>query len=215
MNRARAAFLHVIRLTPRALVWRFARTYIAGETLEEALDTIRELGREGCRATLDVLGEDVSTPDEVARYAAEYQQALESIARDELDANVSIKPTAMGLKLDPSLALETVSAIASRAAELGMTVRLDMEDSSVTEATLALHRALEDQGHRNVGVVLQAYLRRTRDDVRRLAGVGASRGAWLTAAEGQRTEDLPISCIGADGSPPDPRWPVTPMAVSN
>ena len=166
--------LRLFQLTPRKVVWRFARTYIAGETLDEAVRTIERLNGEGCRATLDVLGEDVASEPEVAACVDEYKRAVQAIARHGLDANVSVKPTAMGIKLSPELAVESVTEVLGAAARHGMSVRLDMEDSSVTESTLELYRRLRASGFENVGVVLQAYLRRTLVDVRRLAADGAS-----------------------------------------
>jgi proline dehydrogenase len=174
MNRARALLLRLLKLTPEPLVWRFARTYIAGETLEDGLAATRALNAEGCRATLDVLGEDVSTLEEVGGYADEYLRAVEALAENRLDANISIKPTAMGLRLSQDHAVERVVEIATCAARHGMTVRLDMEDSSVTQSTIDLYRRVRQRGHGNVGLVLQSYLRRTIEDARQLAAEAAS-----------------------------------------
>ncbi|RMG43162.1 MAG: proline dehydrogenase [Acidobacteria bacterium] len=174
MRRGRRALLRALMLVPRGLVWRFARTYIAGDTLEDGLAVARRLNEEGCRATLDVLGEGVRDERAVREYVDAYKRAIDGIVGSGVQANVSVKPTALGLALSSGLALEAVGEVLERAARDGLTVRLDMEDSSVTQKTLDLYRALRQRGHDNVGVVLQAYLRRTLDDVRRLASEGAS-----------------------------------------
>ncbi|UCF67628.1 MAG: proline dehydrogenase family protein [Acidobacteriota bacterium] len=174
MSPGRRALLRLLMLAPQSLVWRFARVYIAGQTLDEAVDAIRALNGEGCRATLDVLGESVTRAEEVQAYVDEYVRALEAIVEARLDANISIKPTAMGLAFSPELARDSVRKILEAAAGHGLTVRLDMEDSSVTQKTLDLYRALRAEGLANVGVVLQSYLRRTLVDARELAAAGAS-----------------------------------------
>ncbi len=174
MRPSRRLLLRLLLLTPRPLVWRFARTYIAGETLEDAVTTVRVLNAEGCRATVDVLGEEVTRLDEVRAFVDAYKETLDRIVAEGLDANVSVKPTALGLRIDPQHAFEAHAEILAHARRHGLFVRMDMEDSSVTVATLDLYRRLREAGYDNVGVVLQAYLRRTLDDARRLAAEGAS-----------------------------------------
>lgn len=174
MNARKRTLLRLLKLAPKPVVWRFARTYIAGETLDAAAGTIAALAAEGCTATLDVLGEDVTTQREVDGFASQYRAALDRIAADRLPANVSVKPTAMGLKLSPELAYEVIAAICAHAATHGNFVRIDMEDRTVTQATLDLYRRLRAAGRDNCGVVLQAYLRRTLRDAADVAALGAS-----------------------------------------
>ncbi len=174
MKKSRRALVKLLLMVPKGIVWRFARTYIAGETIEDAVRTIRQLNREGCRATVDVLGEDVKDEREVAQFLDAYRNTIETVVREGLDTNVSIKPTAMGLKIDPELARRTTAEVLRAAGKHGMFVRIDMEDSSTVTATLALYDALRADGFDNVGVVLQSYLRRTMDDVRQLAARGVS-----------------------------------------
>lgn len=174
MTRSKRALLKVLLLTPKPLVWRFARTYIAGESLDDAVQTIRSLNREGVRATVDVLGEGVTNEAEVAFYVEQYGRTIDRLVAESLDSNVSIKPTAMGLAIAPELAFRSISTVLERARRHGMFVRLDMEDSPFTASTLDLFFRLRDAGFDNVGVVLQAYLRRTLDDAARLAAAGAS-----------------------------------------
>lgn len=159
---------------PAPILWRFSRRYIAGPSLDDAVRTVRDLNGLGCSATLDILGESVTDPEETRRNADLYIGALDRIAGEGLDSNISIKPTAMGLAFSPELARDSVRKILEAAAGHGLTVRLDMEDSSVTQKTLDLYRALRAEGLANVGVVLQSYLRRTLVDARELAAAGAS-----------------------------------------
>ena len=149
---------------PKPIVRRVAGRYIAGETVDEALTVAAELNRRGIRATLDILGEDTHNIDQAGRAVNDYQQLLQEIHRRKLDANVSIKLTQLGLKVDARTCLEWTSALVRRAKELNNFVRIDMEDSSCTTGTLEIYRSLRRE-HSNVGVVIQAYLRRTVDDV--------------------------------------------------
>lgn len=154
-------------LVPRAMVRRVASRYVAGETLDDALRVTRELASEGAMATLDVLGESVTRAEETVATRDEYLQALDGIVRAGLPANVSIKPTAVGLAIDPALARENCRAVCAKASESGTFVRLDMEDSPFTEATIRLALDLKAE-FSNVGVVIQAYLRRSLADLDRL-----------------------------------------------
>ena len=154
-------------LVPKPLVRRFASRYVAGETLEDAAAAVSALAAEGAMATLDVLGESVTRKEQTFETRDEYLRALDLISSRGLPANVSVKPTAVGLSIDPALALQNCNAICRRAAESGIFVRLDMEDTPHTEGTLRL--ALELQSSfPGVGVVIQAYLRRSLADLDRL-----------------------------------------------
>src|SRR5205823_6434494 len=119
--------------------------------------------------TVDVLGEDVRSQGEAAAFVTAYLETLEAIEREGLDANISVKPSAFGLKLGYDLCRRNLELVIQDAAKRGSFVRVEMEDSSCTDDTLRLYRELREAGHENVGVVLQAYLRRTLDDVRALA----------------------------------------------
>lgn len=160
-------------LVPKPIVGRVARRYVAGETMEHALAKVEELAREGAMATLDVLGEEVTERSKAESTAAEYVAMLDAIAARELAANVSIKPTALGLKIDPAFCKDNIERIVQAAVRLGSFVRIDMEDVSTTDATLAIHRELAAK-HGHVGVVLQAYLRRTLSDISALPESGAN-----------------------------------------
>jgi proline dehydrogenase len=145
-------------------VRKVANRYIAGETLDEALNVVAGLNRQGMCATLDVLGEHSLSVDQARRAVSQYLQALEHINSRKLDSNVSIKLTQLGLKVDWTTCLELTSRLVKHARQLNNFVRIDMEDSSCTTDTLRLYRELRRE-HSNVGVVVQAYLRRTARDV--------------------------------------------------
>jgi proline dehydrogenase len=160
-------------LVPRPIVRRIAFRYVAGETLEQALETVRGLNAEGCMATLDVLGEDVARKEESETSVAEYVRALDRIAALGLDCNVSVKLTAIGLKLDATHCRREFSRIVEAARRHGNFVRIDMEDSSVTEETIRIFTEARARYER-IGLVLQAYLRRSLDDARRAAAARAN-----------------------------------------
>jgi proline dehydrogenase len=159
------AIVRVLPAVPRPVVRRLSDRYIAGPELDDALEVVRTLNEVGKLATLDVLGEEVATAEEALAIRADYEEAMAAIERNSLDANCSVKLTGLGLTLDPTLCGDNVRALVGAAAANGRFLRMDMEDSSTTTATLDLYRELRAEGHDNVGIVLQAMLRRTLDDV--------------------------------------------------
>jgi len=152
-------------MVPKAIVGRVARRYVAGETLDDAVRTLRSMNEEGAMGTVDVLGEEVHEPTKASASVAEYLKLVERIKDEKIDANISIKPTMLGLKIDQALCEENVAAIVNRAAELDNFVRIDMEDHTCTDATLRIYRRVVETHPKSVGVVLQSYLHRTTDDV--------------------------------------------------
>jgi proline dehydrogenase len=181
------AIVRVLPAFPRPVVRRLSARYIAGPELADAVTVVRRLNEGGKKATLDVLGEEVTTRDEALAIREEYENAMAAVEDESLDANVSVKLTALGLKVDAALAGESVRMLARAAAERDRFVRIDMEDSSTTEQTLALYRELRGEGLENVGLVLQAMLRRTVDDVNDLLplrpNVRVCKGIYLEPAE--------------------------------
>src|SRR5712691_9257311 len=125
-------------------------------------------------ATVDVLGEEITNEDEAAAIVRAYQDVFADIERCGLDSNVSVKLTALGLKLEYELCRDNLETVVADAASRGNFVRIDMEDSSTTDDTLRLYRDLREAGHENVGIVLQAVLRRTLADIRSLADLKPS-----------------------------------------
>jgi proline dehydrogenase len=168
------AIVRLLPAVPRPVVQLFSSRYIAGATLAEAVDTVRGLNADGKLATIDVLGEEITGEEETRAIAQAYRDVFAEIERAGLDSNVSVKLTALGLGLSYELCRENLEDVVRTAAERGNFVRIDMEDSSTTDETLRLYRELREAGHENLGVVLQAYLRRSLDDVRSLADLRPS-----------------------------------------
>ena len=181
------AIARVLPAVPKPVVRRLSDRYIAGPELGDAVETVRALNEAGKKATLDVLGEEVQAAEEAAAIRTEYERAMDVIEAEGLDANVSVKLTGLGLKVDPRLCAESVRALTLKSEEHGRFVRIDMEDSSTTTATLELYRELRAEGHDNLGIVLQAMLRRTLDDVLELAdlrpNVRVCKGIYVEPAE--------------------------------
>jgi proline dehydrogenase len=159
--------VRLLPAVPKPVVQLFSSRYIAGPTLADAVTTVRGLNGEGKRATIDVLGEESAREEDAEAITQAYCDVFDAIALESLDSNASVKPTALGLDLSYALCRANVESIL-RAAD-GNFVRIDMEDSSTTTDTLRLYRELREDGFDNVGVVLQARLRRTVDDIRSLA----------------------------------------------
>jgi len=140
---------------------------------------VRRLNANGKMATIDVLGEEVATTAEAGEIRSAYHRVLERIEEEGLDSNVSIKLTGLGLELDEELAALNLEAVVADAKARGNFVRIDMEDSSTTDAALRLYRGLLDKGLENTGVVLQAYLRRTVSDVPGLRNFRLCKGIYV------------------------------------
>jgi proline dehydrogenase len=163
------ALVRVLPAVPRPVVKRLSQRYIAGPTLGDAVDVVRALNEEGKMATIDVLGEEISRREEASALLAEYEGVFETIEREGLDSNISVKLTGLGLNLDHDFCRENASELVREAAARRNFVRIDMEDSSTTTQTLELYGELRQEGLDNVGVVLQAYMKRTLADVAALA----------------------------------------------
>jgi proline dehydrogenase len=175
------AIFRFVRRNP--LARRFANRFVAGETLETAVDAVRQLNANGISATLDLLGESVRNEAEARAAGREYIRMLEEIDRRKLDSNVSVKLTAMGLDIADELCVDIMQQIVERARQLGSFVRIDMESSDYTERTLRIFedRLFPSYGA-HVGIVLQSYLYRTQVDVeqanRAKARVRLCKGAY-------------------------------------
>lgn len=163
MNLLNRLIVSTLPAVPRPVVRYFAGRYIAGEELPDAVRVVRGLNGRGVMATLDVLGEHITRKEEASAARDMILSVLDAISRERLDSNVSVKLTQLGLQLDRSFCLENVRSIVQRAADQGSFVRIDMEDSSTTDDTIWVYRQLR-RAHSNVGIVLQACLRRTAED---------------------------------------------------
>lgn len=155
-------------LVPKFIVKIFSKPYVAGPDLFDAVNVVKKLNTLGIIATMDVLGESASQKEESEEAVQEYFRALDVIDKEKLDCNISIKPTQLGLLLDKDFCYQKIRSIVSKAAGYNNFVRIDMEDSSCTENTIELFLRLRKE-FSNVGIVLQAYLRRSLNDVIRLA----------------------------------------------
>jgi proline dehydrogenase len=168
------AIVRMLPAVPRPLVQKLSGRYIAGPELKDARETVRKLNAEGKVATIDVLGEEITTEEEAAAIVRAYLDVFADIERCELDSGVSVKLTALGLNLGYDVCRANLRTVVEDAASRENFVRIDMEDSSTTDDTLHLYRELREEGHDNVGVVLQAMLRRTADDIAGLADLRPS-----------------------------------------
>jgi len=181
-----SALVRLLPAVPKPVVRYFTSRYIAGATVADALECVRGLNGGGKMATVDVLGEEITHEDETRAIAQAYDDVFAAIDKAALDSNVSVKLTALGLDLSYDLCRENLLEVVRTAAGYGNFVRIDMEDSSTTDDTLRLYRELREEGHDNLGVVLQARLRRTLDDVQALADLRPSvrlcKGIYLEPA---------------------------------
>jgi proline dehydrogenase len=151
----------------------FARRFIAGETVEEAIDAVRALESRGLLLTLDYLGESVKTTAEADAATVEYRRILQTIVGSGIERNVSLKLTQLGLDVDRATCVDNLRRILDPATEHGFFVRIDMENSPYTDVTIQVFETLWQQGYRNLGLVFQSYLVRTADDVARINALGA------------------------------------------
>jgi proline dehydrogenase len=183
MNLANRLILSAIQLLPKPLVKRFAMRYIAGEELDDAVRVVRAINSKQMMGTMDVLGENVSTREESLAAVRECEEVLHSINKNHLDANLSIKLTQFGLKIDEEFCHSNVKRLLEIASGYNNFLRMDMEDSSTTSETLELYRRLRSEGFENVGVVIQANMRRSEEDVQKLVSMKSNirlcKGAYI------------------------------------
>ena len=158
---------------PKALVWVVAKNYVAGPTLDEAVETVKRLNELGAMATLDVLGEGVADQSQALGYVEEYTKVYERIEEESLDANVSVKPTMLLLGKDEAFCRDCLDILATNARKINNFLRIDMEDATTTDDTLRIYWDLQSK-HGCVGTVLQAYMRRTLEDITSLPESGAN-----------------------------------------
>jgi proline dehydrogenase len=170
----------------------FSHRFVAGETLEEAIEVSLACNADGLSVSLDYLGEAVTNRDDALRATEVAIQSLEALAAAGADGNISIKPSQLGLDFDDEFCRDNVRRVLERGRELGdgdgeIFVRLDMESSEYTEGTIGLTESLWHEGFRNVGTVVQSYLRRTPQDLRKLIALGSRvrlvKGAYLEPPE--------------------------------
>ena len=156
---------------PKKLVWIFSKKYIAGESIEEAVIASRELNKKGIKITVDLLGEFITNLDQARENKDEYLKIIENFEADKIDGNYSLKPTSFGLLIDKEVCYQYIREIVIKAAENNNFVRVDMEDSKCVDLELELFRKLKKEFPKNVGLVFQAYLKRTLSDLENLMDI--------------------------------------------
>ena len=155
----------MIPFMPKKLVWIFSKKYIAGETIDDAIKVSRNLNSNGIKITIDLLGEFITNLDQAAENKKAYLAIIERVQQENIDGNYSLKPTSFGLLLDKEICYAHIREIVAKAVSFGNFVRIDMEDSPCTDLEIALFRKLKKEFPENVGLVIQAYLKRTLQDL--------------------------------------------------
>ncbi|HVN55084.1 MAG TPA: proline dehydrogenase family protein [Anaerolineaceae bacterium] len=176
-------------MTRLRFVRRMARRFVAGETPEEAIQAVSELNGRGILATLDHLGENTQSLEEAHQATRQILAILDEIQRAGVQANISIKLSQIGLALDHSACLDNLGEILETAGKLQNFIRLDMEDATLTTRTLEIYAHFRDAGYENLGVVIQAYLYRSEEDIRSLG----ARGARVRLCKGAYQEPASIA----------------------
>jgi proline dehydrogenase len=153
---------------PKKFIWIFSRSYISGETIDDAMRVSKDLNSKNIKVTLDVLGEFIKTLDEAESNKEEYLNLIDIACKNHIDGNFSLKPTSFGLLLEREICYEHIREIIAKAATCNGFIRIDMEDSPCTDSEIVLFRKLKSEFPANVGLVVQAYLRRTLQDLQQM-----------------------------------------------
>ncbi|MGE5424581.1 MAG: proline dehydrogenase family protein [Syntrophothermus sp.] len=158
---------------PKKLIWIFSKKYIAGETIDDAIRASRELNSQGIMVTIDLLGEFITDLQEADRNREDYLRIIDKFQAEKINGNYSLKPTSFGLLLDKETCYRNIREIVAKAASCNNFVRIDMEDSPCTDLEIELFRKLKKEFPENTGLVVQAYLKRTLDDVKKLSDLNS------------------------------------------
>jgi proline dehydrogenase len=158
---------------PKKFIWLFSSSYISGETIEDAIRVSKELNSKNVKVTLDVLGEFIKNLNEAEANKKEYLDTIDFTHKNGIDGNFSVKPTSFGLLIDKEICYKHIREIVEKAASINSFIRIDMEDSPCTALEIELFRRLKTEFPLNVGLVVQAYLKRTLDDIRSLADLNS------------------------------------------
>ncbi|OIR12827.1 proline dehydrogenase 1 [mine drainage metagenome] len=159
---------------PQSFVWVFSKRYVAGLNITEALNGCKELNAEGIKVTLDVLGEFIKTLEEAEVNKKEYLAIIDVAQQNNIQGNYSLKPTMFGLLLDKNVCYTHIREIVAKAASHNNFIRVDMEDSPCTDLEIELFRKLKKEFPKNVGLVLQAYLKRTKNDIKNMLDLNST-----------------------------------------
>jgi proline dehydrogenase len=150
---------------PKKFIWIFSRSYISGETIDDAMRASKDLNSKNIKVTLDVLGEFIKTLEEAEANKKEYLHLIDIAQKNGIDGNFSCKPTSFGLLIDKNICFNHIREIVAKAASYKNFIRIDMEDSPCTDLEIELFRKLKAEFPDSVGLVIQAYLRRTYNDI--------------------------------------------------
>jgi len=164
----------ILPFFPKKFIWIFSKSYISGETIEDAMRVSKDLNSKKIKVTLDILGEFIETPEEAESNKKEYLNLIDVSHKNEIDGNFSLKPTSFGLLFDKNLCFNHILEIVAKAASYNSFIRIDMEDSPSTDLEIELFRKLKAEFPRNVGLVIQAYLKRTLRDIEQLNDLNTS-----------------------------------------
>lgn len=159
---------------PKKFIWIFSKAYISGETIEDAIAVSKALNNKNIKVTLDVLGEFINTLEEAEVNKKEYLDLIDKSYKNKIDGNFSLKPTSFGLLIDKNICLNHIREIVAKVAPLNGFIRIDMEDSPCTDLEIELFRKLKEEFPANVGLVMQAYLKRTSDDIKNMMDLNSS-----------------------------------------
>jgi proline dehydrogenase len=162
---------------PKKFIWIFSRSYISGETIEDAMRASIELNGRKIKVTLDVLGEFIKSLEEAEANKKEYLHLIEVTSQNKIDGNFSVKPTSFGLLIDKDVCYSHIREIVAKAASFNNYIRIDMEDSPCTDLEIELFRRLKAEFPKNVGLVLQAYLKRTYSDIEKMLDLNSPEGS--------------------------------------
>jgi len=163
----------VLPYIPKKFVWLFSKRYISGVTIEDAINSSKDLNAQGIKVTIDVLGEFIENLDEAEANKQEYLEIIEAAEKNKIDGNFSVKPTMFGLLIDKDVCYQQIREIVKKAAEYNNFVRVDMEDSQCVDMEIELFRKLKEEFPKNVGLVFQAYMKRTLDDIKNLQDINS------------------------------------------
>lgn len=153
-------------LLPKSFVFLFAKRYIAGLKLEDAIRVTKELMKQGGCSTIDLLGEFVTSKEKALHELKNINIVLDAIHSNKLNSYLSVKPTSLGMGIDYKFGFDNIKQLVDKAKDLGIFVRLDMENSPYTDDTLKMYREFRDLGYSNIGFVIQAYMKRSIDDIK-------------------------------------------------
>jgi len=161
----------ILPYMPKSLVWIFSKRYIAGTTIADAIKASKKLNESGCMVTVDLLGEFITELDQAEANKDQYLEIIEAVEKNKVDGNYSLKPTMFGLLIDKEVCYKHIREIVAKAAEYGNFVRIDMEDSQCVDMEIDIFRRIKQEYPKNVGLVFQAYLHRTLEDITKLSDI--------------------------------------------